>query len=186
MKTTRNTNSEHLEVAHQGQDLAVPHLPPQTRGRDWVLLSLLLACMLVHVATWIVCLPTNRHADTEEYAALAYRFMTHDFRNYSADRTPVYSFLLLAARFDYRVVWFIQNILGIATSLLLYALAKDRSRNQGLAFLAGAWPRRFWSKMGPWPGGRERIAGLTLRNKRAAAQQAALHSKVAAYEKNPD
>jgi hypothetical protein len=94
--------------------------------------------MLVRVATWTVCLPTNRHADTEEYAALAYRFMTHDFRNYSADRTPVYSFLLLAARFDYRVVWFIQNILGIATSLLLYTLAKDRSRNRGLASLAGA------------------------------------------------
>ena len=145
-------NPDHVEVAHQEQDSPVPQPPPRTRGTDWVLVSLLLTCILVRVATWVICLPTNRHADTEEYAALAYRFMTHDFRNYSADRTPVYSFLLLAARFDYRVVWFIQNILGIATSLLLYALAKDRSRNRGLAFLAGASNSVFLNQLMFEPG----------------------------------
>jgi len=126
------------EVVLEGPDSAIPHLHPGTSGTDWVMVSLLLMCILVRVITWMVCLPTNQHADTEEYAALAYRFMTHDFRNYSADRTPVYSFLLLAARLDYRAVWFIQNILGVATSLLLYAIAKDRIRKRGLAFLVGA------------------------------------------------
>ena len=126
------------EVVLEGQDSPIPHPHPGTSGTDWVMVSLLLMCILVRVITWTVCLPTNRQADTEEYAALAYRFMTHDFRNYSADRTPVYSFLLLAARLDYHAVWFIQNILGIATSLLLYAAAKDRTRKRGLAFLAGA------------------------------------------------
>ena len=126
------------EVVLEGQDSPIPHPHPGTPGTDWVMVSLLLMCILVRVITWMVCVPTNQHADTEEYAALAYRFMTHDFRNYSADRTPVYSFLLLAAKLDYRVVWFIQNILGTATSLLLYAMAKDRTRKRGLAFLAGA------------------------------------------------
>lgn len=122
----------------QGQDPRIPHPHAGDSATDWVMVSLLLMCILVRVITWMVCLPTNQQADTEEYAALAYRFMTHDFRNYSADRTPVYPFLLLATKLDYRAVWFIQNILGIATSMLLYAIAKDRTCNRRLGFLAGA------------------------------------------------
>jgi hypothetical protein len=138
MAESYQVKPDQREVVPEGQDSPLPRVHPGTSGTDWVMVSLLLMCILLRVITWTVCLPTNRHADSEEYAALAYRFMTHDFRKYSADRTPVYSFLLLATKFDYRAVWFIQNILGIATSLLLYALAKEQTRKRGLAFLAGA------------------------------------------------
>lgn len=138
MAESYKAKPDQREVVPEGQDSPLPQAHPGTSGTDWAMVSLLLMCILVRVITWKVCLPTNRHADTEEYAALAYRFMTHDFRKYSADRTPVYSFLLLATKFNYRAVWFIQNILGIATSLLLYSLAKEQTRKRGLAFLAGA------------------------------------------------
>jgi hypothetical protein len=123
---------------NQDPSFPMPDQPTRLASTDWVIVFLLLVCILLRVVTWMVCLPTSRPNDTEEYVALAYRFMTRDFRNYGAERTPVYPVLLLTTKFNFLAVWFIQSLLGIATSLLLYAMTKDRTNNRVCAFFTGA------------------------------------------------
>lgn len=111
---------------------------PLFSHRNAVFVALLATCLAIRIGLWAIFRATHLATDSEEYTALAYRFVTFDFHGYAAARTPIYPLILLATRFHEGVLWLVQSVMGIATSLIYYHVAKEHTGNRGLAFCAGA------------------------------------------------
>ncbi|ABA58415.1 hypothetical protein Noc_1953 [Nitrosococcus oceani ATCC 19707] len=93
-------------------------------------------CILVRVFLWIVYAPVI-WPDTGTYLQLAGELVRLDFSEYDGTRTPVYPLLLLLAGKNPFGVWFLQSVLGVSASLLLFVLVFEQTRKVSLAFSAG-------------------------------------------------
>ncbi|ADE15267.1 conserved hypothetical protein [Nitrosococcus halophilus Nc 4] len=94
-------------------------------------------CILVRVFLWVVYVPVV-WPDTGTYLRLAEQLVQLDFSEYDGTRTPIYPLLLLLAGKNPFFIWLFQSVLGILTSLFLFALVFEQTRKVSLAFIVGA------------------------------------------------
>ena len=78
------------------------------------------------------------YGDTGTYLRLADQIRTWDFSAFDGSRTPGYPLFLMLLGKSPEAVWLAQQILGISTSLLLYAVAWHLTRNQLISFAVAA------------------------------------------------
>ena len=84
--------------------------------------------------------PPLRQPDTSTYLSLAQQIASLDLSSYDGGRTPMYPLLLLLGGQDARVVYFMQTLLGIAASVLLFLTALELKRSITLAIFVGLVP----------------------------------------------
>ena len=75
--------------------------------------------------------------DTPGFVLTARSIASLDFSQYDGKRTPLYPLLLLLAGMDWDIVRLIQSLLGIAIASVMFAIAWQRTRSAGAAFLVG-------------------------------------------------
>jgi hypothetical protein len=103
---------------------------------DRNLLILLLACVAVRAALWLVYTPAT-HSDTTDYRNFATMILAMDFTTFLGARTPAYPILLaLCAKNDF-AVWGVQSLLGVAISLMLYRIGRLRTGSARIGLALG-------------------------------------------------
>lgn len=102
------------------------------------LLILILVGILVRAFVWfsLSYYPVS-YPDSGSYAKFADQIQKGDLGLYDGTRTPVYPLLMLAAGMDYKLIWFIQSILGLAISAMLFRIALNHTRNNLLSLIIG-------------------------------------------------
>jgi len=75
--------------------------------------------------------------DTPGFVLAAQSIASLDFSQYDGRRTPVYPLLLLLAAMDWRVVRWIQCLLGIGIASMLFAITWHRTRSAAASFIVG-------------------------------------------------
>jgi hypothetical protein len=103
------------------------------------LIALFIVCALIRVGHWSVG-SVKLYPDSNEYLAVARALATGDFDGYTGERPPGYPLFLLICRTDIHLVWWIQSILGIATSLVLFLIVYEHTRNELLSLISGLVP----------------------------------------------
>ncbi|MBT0608846.1 hypothetical protein [Aequorivita echinoideorum] len=81
--------------------------------------------------------------DSENYTDVAEMIKNWDFSSYNGNRTPGYPFLIFLANISGSLVTIYQSILGILTSLMLYSIFYNQSKNVGISLIAGLVPSIF-------------------------------------------
>ncbi len=90
----------------------------------------------VRAVLWVNYKPILYH-DTPHYTQLATYIQKLNFDGYMGERTPGYVVLFLVSGMNYQVVWLIQLALGLAISLMLFALAWSKTESVTFALLIG-------------------------------------------------
>jgi hypothetical protein len=75
--------------------------------------------------------------DTAAYVRVATNIQTLDFSDYLGERTPGYPLLILIAGFNNHIVWLIQSVLSILTSIMLFMITLSHTKNKHLSFVIG-------------------------------------------------
>jgi len=89
----------------------------------------ILICILLRIIIFVHYNP-KKNADTLTYELLAQRISKLDLTGYDGDRTPVYPLLLALCKNNYKIVFFVQCLLGISTSILLFRLTYLSTGNE--------------------------------------------------------
>lgn len=100
------------------------------------LFILILAGVLVRAFIWLLYEPII-YPDSGSYENLARQIQQGDLRLYDGTRTPAYPLLMLATGVNYKLIWFIQSILGIAISVMLFRIALNHTHNNLLSIIIG-------------------------------------------------
>jgi hypothetical protein len=109
--------------------------PRKSLSRNLFLL-LLVVCLCARIVHWSIARP-KIYPDSSEYITVASSILNCDFHGYTGERTAGYPLFLLLAGLDPVHAWVLQSFLGIATSLLLFAIVLRQTRDPFLGFLAG-------------------------------------------------
>lgn len=78
------------------------------------------------------------YPDSGTYITMASQMVAFDFRGYNGWRTPTYPLILILGGQNHKVVWLIQSLLGIFTSLILFWICFAYTANAFWSLLAGA------------------------------------------------
>lgn len=113
---------------------AVSAAQPPTSWR-WPL-ALVLCAALLRVLLLADAAPL-RYPDTESYVQAARDLVSGDYSLSQGRRTPGYPLVIALAGESQRSVVLVQELAGVLTSLLLYAIALAATRRPGLAFGVG-------------------------------------------------
>jgi len=118
--------------------VAVPSVSqaPSRRHALAALAALVVVCTLVRLLLWNVYEPV-RYPDTGTYVSAAEQIRALDFTAYTGHRPPGYPALLLLTGADPNFTWFIQSLLGLGVSVLVYLLVLRATSSAGLAFALG-------------------------------------------------
>jgi 4-amino-4-deoxy-L-arabinose transferase-like glycosyltransferase len=100
------------------------------------LLILILACVLMRVFIRLTYEPII-YPDSGSYEKFTRQIQQGDLSLYDGTRTPVYPLLMLGAGLNYKLLWLIQSILGIAISAMLFRIALNHTRNNLLSLIIG-------------------------------------------------
>jgi len=92
--------------------------------------------ILVRIAIGLVYSPAL-FLDSPTYFTLAEQLRTADFSRYIGLRTPGYPLMLILCGSDPQIAVLAQAALGVATSILLYMVARQLSAGLTIAFLSG-------------------------------------------------
>jgi len=109
--------------------------PRRARIRIWLVL-LLVAGSAIRLGLLAVYSPVA-YPDTESYMAVARSIVAGDFSQYEARRTPGYPLVLALAGLSPGRVWWLQSLMGLAISALLFYLVLSLTGRPGLAALGG-------------------------------------------------
>lgn len=101
--------------------------------RGLVLVGIL--CLLIRLP--LLSNQPSLYPDTRTYITMADHLCSLDFSGYTGERTPLYPLLLCLSGMNFSLIWWGQSFLGIAISLLLYAIAYGATRSTGLSAAAG-------------------------------------------------
>ncbi len=82
-------------------------------------------------------LPPFLYPDSDGYIILSRQLLTLNLRGYDGHRTPVYPIFLLLGGLNLQVVRVMQNLLGIATAAMLFAMVYRSTRSAAAALAAG-------------------------------------------------
>jgi hypothetical protein len=109
------------------------------RPRDDLFVKSIAALLFVAVIVRLIgfAFPPNIYNDTEGYVRLAQRFQTLRLVGYDGMHTPIYPLLLAMAGLNFRIVTFLQNIMGIATAAMLFSMIYRRTNSAAFALIGG-------------------------------------------------
>jgi 4-amino-4-deoxy-L-arabinose transferase-like glycosyltransferase len=85
---------------------------------------------------WLASVPTVR-SDSASYLTMASQIAHWDFSGYTGARTPVYPLFILACGMNPGVITFVQGLLGIITTLMLFRIVLYRTGSWQSALVAG-------------------------------------------------
>lgn len=102
----------------------------------WAILLLLTIAVLMRLLVASVYGPVS-YGDTGTYFRFAGQIKAWDFSAFDGSRTPLYPLLILAASESPRVVFAVQQLLGIGAVVLVYAMAWQLTRRRWIAFTVG-------------------------------------------------
>ncbi len=98
----------------------------------------MLAALLIAAAARVVLhQPSTVIRDTHDYLLLAHCFRALRFTGYDGSRTPIYSLFMLLAGMNFRALYVLQSILGLATAAMLFTMVYSRTRSWPFALMAG-------------------------------------------------
>jgi hypothetical protein len=111
-------------------------------GQKWLTLKtkamiLLGVVCLILRAPLLLAYEPNAYPDTLTYLAVAKYIQRFNFEGYLGDRPPGYPVFLLLGGMNYHIIWWMQSILGICISLLLFSIAYSYTKNRWLSFVVG-------------------------------------------------
>jgi len=75
--------------------------------------------------------------DTLGYIDVGQTLRDLDLESYNAARTPLYPLLMIATGFNEQTIWLVQSVMGVATAVMLYLLARYHLDDQRIALAAG-------------------------------------------------
>ena len=109
------------------------------RATGWALAGVVGFGTLVRLALFLVYAPV-RMPDTGSYFVLAQQFASLNMSAYDGGRTPMYSLLIMLGGQNGAAMYFIQALLGIVASILLFLTALELKRSYTLAIVVGLLP----------------------------------------------
>lgn len=108
-------------------------------NKKWLLSALIILGIVTRIVLWFAVGETRIYADSKEYIEFANRIKSFDFDGYNGFRTPPYPLLLLLCHLNFDLIGVLQNLMGIALSVLMFNIAFSRTKNPILAFCVGAF-----------------------------------------------
>ncbi len=122
-----------------------------SRDTRWALAGLVGFGALIRLILFFEYPPFSDFADTEAFIVLARQIASLDLSQYdggsSGGRTPIYPLLILLGGMNAHGVFFLQALLGIVASVLLFLTALSFKRNYTLAILVGLAPTVFLNQL---------------------------------------
>ena len=99
----------------------------------------LAALLIIAVVVRLIgfAFPPNIYNDTAGYVNLANRLRTLRLAGYDGMHTPIYPLLLAMAGLNFRIVTFLQNLMGIAIAAMLFTMIYRRTNSAAVALIAG-------------------------------------------------
>ena len=122
--------------------LVTPYFGSTSVGpnRTWWALAGLLAFSALVRAALFLSYPPSVHLDTGTYFSLAQQIASLDLTEYDGGRTPTYPLLIALAGLDQHGVYFLQLLLGLTATALLFFTVLAFKRSLTLAVLVGLVP----------------------------------------------
>ena len=112
----------------------------KVKSRNATLAALtLLACSALIRALLFVNYPPVPYPDTVAYTQLANQIANLNFADYDGSRTPLYPLMLLACHMDFDIARAVQMALGVATTMILFAMILRQTDNIRISFIGGLW-----------------------------------------------
>ena|GEM_PF-4727590 len=102
-------------------------------NRHLIILIILGICLRLMIACQF---QPVEYPDSRDYVTLARVIQTLNFQQ-ATERTPIYAVVLLFAGFNYYLVWLLQGILGIVTSVATFSIIRKLTTNSNGAAFAG-------------------------------------------------
>jgi hypothetical protein len=96
-----------------------------------------LACVALRAILWKIYDGPVVWPDSAAYLDLARQIRSADFTGYLGTRPPGYPLFLLLSGPGLHAIWFMQSILGILISLMLFAIVYDQTRSPIWSFVVG-------------------------------------------------
>lgn len=122
-----------------------------SRDTWWALAGLVGFGALIRLVLFFGYPPVDNYNDTESYVVLAQQLASLDLSAYdggsSGGRTPIYPLLIILGGQNVHGVVFIQGLLGIAASVLLFLTALRFKHSHALAILVGLTPTVFLNQL---------------------------------------
>jgi hypothetical protein len=99
------------------------------------LLTLLIVATSVRLIGFVF--PPNIYNDTASYVRLAQRFQALRLSGYDGLSTPLYPLFLAVSGLNFQEVKYLQYLLGVGISVILFSMVYHRTHNATLALIAG-------------------------------------------------